>query len=67
VSLAMYRKRASPPRSGESARPVLFLVHGSLVSAKPSFDLTVPGKGGYSLMSVFARWGSSKGAHDVQA
>ena len=57
VSLAMYRKRAGQPRSGESARPVLFLVHGSSISAKPSFDLTVPGKGEYSLMSVFARWG----------
>ena len=57
VSLAMYRKRAGQPGSGESARPVLFLVHGSSISAKPSFDLTVPGKGEYSLMSVFARWG----------
>ena len=70
VSLAMYRTRAGPPRSGESARLVLFLVHGSSVSAKPSFDLTVPGKGGYSLMSGFARRGYvvwAKGAHDVQA
>ena len=57
VSLAMYRKRAGQPGSGESARPVLCLVHGSSISAKPSFDLTVPGKGEYSLMSVFARWG----------
>jgi len=36
---------------------VLFLVHGSSNSARPSFDLTVPGKGEYSLMNVFARLG----------
>jgi alpha-beta hydrolase superfamily lysophospholipase len=55
VSLALYRKRFGPPQAGE--RPVLFLVHGSSVSAKPSFDLTVPGRGEYSLMNVFARFG----------
>jgi len=55
VSLALYRKRIGPPQAGE--RPVLFLVHGSSVSAKPSFDLTVPGRGEYSLMNVFARFG----------
>ena len=38
VSLALYRKRIGRPQAGE--RPVLFLVHGSSVSAKPSFDLT---------------------------
>ncbi|WP_431271245.1 alpha/beta hydrolase [Dankookia sp. P2] len=36
---------------------MLFLVHGSSNSARPSFDLTVPGKGEYSLMNVFARLG----------
>ena len=55
VSLALYRRRFGPPQAGE--RPVLFLVHGSSVSAKPSFDLTVPGRGEYSLMNVFARFG----------
>jgi len=55
VSLALYRKRFGPPQAGE--RPVLFLVHGSSVSAKPSFDLTVPGRGEYSLMNVFAGFG----------
>ena len=55
VSLALYRKRIGPPQAGE--RPVLFLVHGSSVSAKPSFDLTVPGRGEYSLMNVFAGYG----------
>jgi alpha-beta hydrolase superfamily lysophospholipase len=57
VTLAMYRKRLRPPKAGEQALPVLFLVHGSSISAKPSFDLTVPGKGEYSLMNVFAGHG----------
>lgn len=57
VSLAMYRKRLGAPRAAEPARPVLFLVHGSSVSARPSFDLAVPGRGEYSLMNVFARYG----------
>jgi alpha-beta hydrolase superfamily lysophospholipase len=55
VSLALYRKRIGPPQTRE--RPVLFLVHGSSVSAKPSFDLTVPGRGEYSLMNLFAGYG----------
>jgi alpha-beta hydrolase superfamily lysophospholipase len=57
VSLAMYRKRMGPPKAGERSLPVLFLVHGSSISAKPTFDLTVPGKGEYSLMNVFAGFG----------
>jgi alpha-beta hydrolase superfamily lysophospholipase len=36
---------------------VLFLVHGSSISARPSFDLSVPGHGEYSLMNVFAGYG----------
>ena len=54
VSLAVYRKRATAPRQGEPALPAVFLVHGSSVSALPTFDLTVPGKGEYSLMNRFA-------------
>src|SRR6266849_10190079 len=57
VSLALYRKRIGVPKAGERPRPVLFLVHGSSVSAKPSFDLSVPGNGEYSLMNVFAGYG----------
>ena len=57
VSLAMYRKRIGAPKKGEPPLPVLFLVHGSSISAQPSFDLTVPGKGEYSLMNVFAGYG----------
>jgi alpha-beta hydrolase superfamily lysophospholipase len=57
VSLQLYRKRHGAPKAGEAARPVLFLVHGSSISAKPSFDLTVPGHGEYSVMNTFAAWG----------
>ncbi|HEX3952151.1 MAG TPA: alpha/beta fold hydrolase [Stellaceae bacterium] len=57
VSLAVYRKRLASPGAGETAAPVLFLVHGSSNSALSSFDLTVPGKGEYSTMNVFAGLG----------
>src|SRR5438067_6746084 len=57
VKLALYRKRLGAPVPGEASRPVLFLVHGSSISAGPSFDPSVPGHGEYSLMNVFARYG----------
>ena len=37
--------------------PVLFLVHGSSMSSRSTFDLATPGLGEYSLMDVFARYG----------
>src|SRR6202045_4772567 len=55
VKLAMYRKRLAGPFSG--IQPVLFLVHGSSNAARSSYDLTVQGKGEYSMMNVFARYG----------
>ena len=57
VSLAMYRKRCSAPAAGEAPLPVLFLVHGSSLSSRSTYDLTVPGAGEYSMMNVFARLG----------
>jgi pimeloyl-ACP methyl ester carboxylesterase len=57
VRLWLYRKRLQAPQSGERPAPVLFLVHGSSISARSSFDLTVPGAGEYSVMNVFARLG----------
>ena len=59
VRLYMYRKRLDTPRaSGEPPRPVLFLVHGSSMSSRSTFDLSVPGgRGDYSTMDVFARLG----------
>jgi alpha-beta hydrolase superfamily lysophospholipase len=57
VSLYMFRKRGGPPKPGEAPLPVLFLVHGSSISARNSFDLTVPGHGEYSVMNTFAQWG----------
>ena len=57
VTLFLYRKRLHAPKPWEKKLPVLFLVQGSSVSALPSFDLTVPGAGEYSMMNVFARYG----------
>ncbi len=56
IKLYMFRKRMGAPQAGKPALPVLFLVHGSSISSS-SFDLTVPGKGEYSLMDAFARFG----------
>jgi pimeloyl-ACP methyl ester carboxylesterase len=52
----MYRKRLGAPKPGEAARPVVFFVHGSSVTSRV-FDLSVPGKGEYSVMNEFARHG----------
>ncbi len=57
VPLNLFRKRASAPKKGEAPLPVLFLVHGSSISSRPSFDLTVAGHGDYSVMNAFARLG----------
>jgi alpha-beta hydrolase superfamily lysophospholipase len=57
VKLALYRKRIGEPTAGEPPRPVLFLVHGSSLSARSSYDLTVPGKSDYSMMNIFAGYG----------
>ncbi len=57
VTLSLWRKRIGAPKPGEPPLPVLFLVHGSSNSARTSYDLTVPGRGEYSLMNVFARHG----------
>jgi pimeloyl-ACP methyl ester carboxylesterase len=56
VPLWMFRKRVGAPKAGEPSRPVLFFVHGSSVTSR-CFDLNVPGKGEYSAMNAFARYG----------
>ena len=56
VKLYMFRKRPEAPKPGEQALPVLFLVHGSSLSGRPSFDLDVPGQN-YSMMNAFAGYG----------
>jgi len=55
TKLYLYRKRAAA-KAGET-QPVLFLVHGSSNSSRSSYDLTVPGKGEYSMMNVMAGYG----------
>ena len=57
VKLYLFRKRRTAPKAGERPLPVLFLSHGSSMSGRPTFDLTVPGRGEYSLMNVFAGYG----------
>ena len=57
VKLALYRKHAAATKKGDAPPPVLFLVHGSSLSSRSSFDLTVPGHGEYSVMNAFARLG----------
>jgi pimeloyl-ACP methyl ester carboxylesterase len=57
TKLNLWRKRVGAPVAGEAPRPAVFLVHGSSNSARSSYDLSVPGKGEYSLMNVLARYG----------
>jgi pimeloyl-ACP methyl ester carboxylesterase len=57
TKLYLFRKRIGAPAAGEPPRPVLFLVHGSSNAARSSYDLSVPGKGEYSMMNVFAGYG----------
>jgi len=58
VSLYLFRKRVGDPASEREGRPILFLCHGSSVSSRPTFDLTVPGHDDdYSFMDKFARYG----------
>ncbi|MCA6106395.1 alpha/beta hydrolase [Bradyrhizobium cenepequi] len=56
VPLWMYRKRIGAPQAGEPSRPVVFFVHGSSVTSRV-FDVSVSGKGEYSVMNEFARYG----------
>ena len=55
VKLYLYRKRVAPQPG--ATQPVLFLVHGSSNFARSSYDLSVAGKGEYSLMNVMAGYG----------
>lgn len=57
VKLYLFRKRREAPKAGARPLPVLFLAHGSSMSSRPTFDVTVPGHGTYSLMDVFAGYG----------
>jgi alpha-beta hydrolase superfamily lysophospholipase len=57
LKLYLFRKRLNAPHSRQGAEPVLFLVHGSSISGRPTFDLNVPGHGEYSLMNKFAEYG----------
>jgi pimeloyl-ACP methyl ester carboxylesterase len=56
VDLFVYRKRRDDAPH-DPQRPVLFLIHGSSLSALPSYDLQIPGRGDYSVMDFFVRLG----------
>jgi alpha-beta hydrolase superfamily lysophospholipase len=59
VKLALYRKllgKLMPISPADKPPPVLFLVHGSSLSAESSFDLEVPGAD-YSMMNAFVGYG----------
>ncbi len=57
TSLFIYSVNGSArPRRANRCGPILFLVHGSSVTWR-IFDLDTPGRGEYSMMNVFARWG----------
>ena len=45
VKLYMFRKRLTAPVANAPPQPVLFLVHGSSLSSRSTYDLTVPGAG----------------------
>jgi pimeloyl-ACP methyl ester carboxylesterase len=54
VNLFLYRKYAESPQN----KPVLFLVHGSSLSALPGYDLQMAGRGSqYSMMDQCAAHG----------
>ena len=57
VRLYLFRKRRNAPKSGETPLPALFLVHGSSLSGRSTFDLEAPGIGDYSMMNAFAGFG----------
>ena len=54
VALYMFRKRLD---TTGKPQPIVFLVHGSSMSARCGFDLTVQGQDDYSLMDVLANYG----------
>jgi pimeloyl-ACP methyl ester carboxylesterase len=66
VKIQLYRRRSKAPVAGETPLPILIMVHGSSMSALPTFDLTVPGAGEYSMMNVFARYGYDVWAVDFE-
>ncbi len=55
VKLYVYRKRQVP--DANAPRPILFLVHGSTFASRGSYDLTIPGRTGFSAMQHFAELG----------
>jgi pimeloyl-ACP methyl ester carboxylesterase len=55
AKLYVYRKHLEGNARGTA--PMLFLIHGSSLSAVPSYDLHIPGYADYSVMDHYARMG----------
>ena len=66
VRLYLYRKRLAAPDRAAAPLPVLLLVHGSSISGRTSFDLSVPDRGEYSMMNVLASSGFDTWAIDCE-
>jgi pimeloyl-ACP methyl ester carboxylesterase len=56
VRLYMYRKRIGAPRTGAARRPAVFLVHGSSLSSRSTFDFKTENLD-FSMMDMLARAG----------
>lgn len=57
VRLYLWRKRLRNPAAGAGRQGTILFVHGSSISATPSFDLRIPGRPECSVMDWFARRG----------
>ena len=57
VRLFLWRKRLRTPAAGGGQQGTILFVHGSSISATPTFDLQVPGRPECSVMDWFARRG----------
>jgi pimeloyl-ACP methyl ester carboxylesterase len=57
VRLFLWRKRLRNPSGGGERQGTILFVHGSSISATPTFDLQIPGRPECSIMDWFARRG----------
>jgi pimeloyl-ACP methyl ester carboxylesterase len=57
VKLFLWRKHLRTPAAGGGRQGTILFVHGSSISATPSFDLQIPGRPERSVMDWFARRG----------
>lgn len=56
VKLYIYRKRIGAPARGKAGKPVVFLIHGSTLAGRSTYDLKA-GDQDFSMMDMLARAG----------